>query len=806
MEGIRADVAYAFRSVVRRPWFAVLTGGILSVTVAANAAIFSVVKSVLIDGLPVAEPDRLVGVWLRSTQTGQPGRMTPGRYTDVARLDVFEGQAAFGAVSATLLGRGEPRVVHGGRVTSGYFEVLGVRPVLGRSFRPGEDAPDEAPVVILSDRLWTQLGGDPSIVGQAIDFDGTRFEVVGVLPPGLYPASATLSAEFPFTADNQDFFVPLRYPPELWRNRRPHVLGMVARLRPGQSTENAAAVLETLAARVATEDPVAAGESYLLRPFREEVTGNVRFGLLMLMGTVGLVLAIAAVNVAALFVLRSDDRQQELAVRTAIGASRMRLLRQLAVESVFVTAAGVGAGILLSLPLVGAMQRMVPFQIPRLGDARVDRGVIVATLAIGGLLAVAFGVASAVGATRSHATRGPTRTRGMAGRPGRTRLQASTVAVQAALAVVVLMGATLLMRSFVALRAVDPGFDATDAWVIQLGGSSPVIDQVLERLRALPGVRAAAVGYDHPLERNWDDTFGIEDAIAAPDGQQPFAALRIAGDDWFEAAGISVLEGRVPDPVDAAGSRGVAVINRALADRYFPDGDAIGRRIAVPTAQRMFGEYVPEWFDVIGVVANVRFLGPEAADEPALYLPAAQFPATTARLLVRPAGRDPAFFAAVRAAIRDVDPDLPLDDARRMDAILDDMLARPRFNMAILAAFAIVGLTLCAMGIYGLVSRVVLSRGREIGIRAALGATPGAVAIGLLSFAAVPVLCGIAVGLVVAIGGARLIRSLLFGITSGDPVTLVSVPAFVLLVALLASIGPTLRALRIDPMVALRDD
>jgi hypothetical protein len=248
------------------------------------------------------------------------------------------------------------------------------------------------------------------------------------------------------------------------------------------------------------------------------------------------------------------------------------------------------------------------------------------------------------------------------------------------------------------------------------------------------------------------------------------------------------------------------VINRALADRDFPDGDPIGRRIAVPTAQRMYADVAPEWFEITAVVDNVRFLGPEAAEEPALYLSAVQFPAGTSRLLVRPTGRDAAFFAAVRAAIRDVDPDLPLDNARRMDAILDDMLARPRFNTAALAAFAIVGLTLCAMGIYGLVSRVVLSRGREIGIRAALGATPAAVAGSLLWFAALPVLCGTAIGLVAAIGGARLIRSMLFGITSGDPLTLVSVPAFILLIALLASIGPTLRALRIDPMVALREE
>lgn len=806
--GLREDIGYAIRSLVRRPWFAILSAGILTVTVAGTAAIFSVVKSVLIDGLPVGDPDHLVAVWTQERRTGQRHRMTPGFYTDVSALeDVFESVAAFSGVSATLLDGGEPEVLSGGRVTAGYFETLGVRPVLGRAFRQGEDRPGEAPVVILSHRVWMQrFGGDPTIVGRPLDFDGTLYEVVGVLPEGLYPASASVNAAIPFTSDGQDFFVPLRFPAELWANRGPHILGMIARLRAGVSTDGAGAALETLAANLAMESPRPSDETFLIRPFREEVVGDVRFGLLLLMGMVGLVMFIAASNVAALFVLRTDDRLPELTVRAALGASRFRLVRQMLLESTIVTGLGVSAGLLAAVPFVAAMRRMVPFQIPRLGEASVDGTVLLAVAGLSAGLAVTFGVASALGAARLSGKRTPTRARGAAGRKGRRRLQSSTVTIQVALSVIVLVGAALLTRSFMALRAVDPGFDATDAWVIEVGGDSPVIEEALQRIRALPGVAGAALAYDHPLERRWEDGFAIENAPVSPTDEPPSAVLRIVGEGWFGAAGIDVLEGRAPGRLDVLSSRGVAVVNQAFADRYLQGGPVTGRRVQVPSGRRMFGESVPEWFDIIGVVADVAFLGPDRGTEPALYLPAAQFPATTSRLLVRPRPGNPEILAAVRATLRNADPTMPLDDIRRMDAILDEMLARPRFNMAVLAAFAAIGITLCAMGIHGLVSRVLFSRTREIGIRIALGQTPASLLRSLLATAAWPAVVGIAAGLSTAIPAARLLRSLLFGITAGDPLTLVSVPLFVLLLALLASLAPTLRALRVDPATTLREE
>lgn len=801
------DAVQAIRSLVRRPWFGILAASILAVAVGANAAIFSVVKSVLVDGLPVTEPDRLMMIWKQGIQTGDRARMTPGNYTDVTGLgDVFESLAAFSGTSATLLDAGEPEVLRGGRVTSGYFATLGVQPLAGRTFRPEEDEPGGAPVVVLGHRLWLdRFGGDRSVVGRTINLDGTLFEVVGVLRPGLYPATASTAAQVPFTDDAQDFFVPLRYAPDFWRNRRPHVLGTIARLRPGVSVEAANTALQTLGANVAREEPAFAGETFTIRPFREEVLGDVRFGLLMLMGTVGLVLLIAAANLGALFLLRTDDRRSELSVRAALGAARSRVIRQLFIESAAVTAVGAGVGIVVAHTGVALMQRMVPFQIPRLGDARIDVAVVLATVLLSAALAAAFGLLSAVGATRRNADRSLAGVR-TTGRRGRARFQAAVVALQAGLAVIVLAGATLLVRSYAALRAVDPGFAATDAWMIRVGTSSPVLSRVLEEVRDMPGVAAAALAYDHPLERSWGDSFIIQGELPTDADDAAAAALRIVTDGWFDAAGIRILEGRAPDALEMASTRGVVVVNQALVDRYFTDGRVLGRRIAVPTGARMFGEGLPEWYEIVGIAANVRFLGPDREPEPALYLPAAQFPAGTDKLLVRPQPGYPNVFGDVREVIRSIDPDLPLQSAQRMDAILSDLLARPRFNMAVLAAFAAVGLMLAALGIYGLVSRVVVSRGREIGVRVALGASPGRLVRSLLAVALRPASAGALAGLALAAVLTSLLRSMLYGVSSNDPVTLVLAPGFVIVVALLASLLPTARALRIDPATTLRDD
>jgi len=356
-------------------------------------AIFSVVKGVLLDPLPIEEPERLVALWMGPTDGGK-ARMTPGTFTDIAGLDgVFDHVAAFSVQSASLARPGDPIFLRGGAVTPSYFEALGVRPVVGRTFRDEEGESDGPSVVVLSHHVWQQtFGADPQIVGRSLEFDGSTFEVVGIVPPGMYPTQPTVSAEIPFTASNQDFFVPLRFDTEGWSDRPSHVLGMIGRLTPRMSFESADAALATLSARVRTAEPHSADEAIVMTHFSEEVVGDVRFALLTLLGTVGLVLLIAIVNVGSLFVLRADDRQPEMAIRLALGAPRGRLLRQLGIESLLVVTVASFAALTLGRWAIDLMRRLVPYQIPRLSEVGIDGSALLVTVALGMLVAMVFGV------------------------------------------------------------------------------------------------------------------------------------------------------------------------------------------------------------------------------------------------------------------------------------------------------------------------------------------------------------------------------------------------------------------------------
>lgn len=807
MDNWTSDLRAALRSLRRSPGFLGLAAGILAVAIGANAAFLGAVKSVLVDGLPVEDPDRLVAVWLSDPESGQRARMTPGHYTDLSTLtSIVESQAAFSGVSGTLLEAGEPVVLRGGRVTAGYLDTLGVTPVMGRSFLPGEDRAGEPSVVILSHRVWRQyFGADPAAIGGLANFDGVDFEIVGVLPPGVYPTSATLNAEIPFAADNQDFLVPLRYQAAFWSNRGPHIIGTIARLRSGVPDVQVAAALETLAARVAREDPNRPAEAYVVRPFREEVFGQIRLGMLLLMGAVGLVLLIAATNVGALFVLRTDDRRAEFGVRGALGAPKRRLMRQLLFESGAVALVGCVGGIFVATWVLDAMKRLVPFHVPRLADAALDGPVVMMTLAVGVLLTAVIGVTTALGATRSSQQLTSGLTRGSTAGPGRRPLHRWAVGIQAALTVVVLIAATLSARSFLHLRSVDPGFAIAGTWVLPLNTGADDLALIIERVRSLPGVATASLSYDHPLERNWEDGIEIDGQPPLAPDERRSAALRPIRGGYFDTTGIPLVEGRGVEASDETSGFGVAVVNETFVARYLSSGRAIGQRVRVPSGARLFGEGLPEWYEIVGVAGDVRFLGPEHSAEPALYLPEAQFPSGASKLIIRPSNADVDVFPTVRAAIREMSPTLPLDNARRLQDLLDELVAGPRFSMVLLSSFALLALTLCALGIYGLVSRVVAARTREICIRTALGARRGWLLGHVASRALGPAAAGTAAGLVASGFLASRLQVTLFGVAGLDPVTFTAVPAFVVGMATLAAVVPLRRALAIDPAKALRE-
>lgn len=804
MESMWNDVRYASRALLRSPGFTVMAIAIISVSMGAATAIFSVVDRVLLEPLPGEDPDRIVSLWLGRLDGGR-SRMTPGNFVDVSELDgVFSSVAAFGAQTASLSLGDQPVFLRGSQVTPHYFETLGVQPIAGRTFDAEEGERGGPSVVILSHHVWEQMfGADPEIIGTSANLGGGDFRIIGVLPPGVYPTHATVSAELPFSAANQDFFVPLTYGPEGWANRRSHILGMIGRLAPTLTPGAAQLRLEALSARLRATEPLNANERILLTSFEEEVVGNVRLALLTLLATVGLVLFIAIVNVGALFVLRSEDRQPQMVIRAALGAPKARLVRQMILESGLIAAASSLGAIAVAGVSLRFMKGLVPYQIPRLADVTIDGMALTATAVAGVAVALVFGLAPAGRLRDGRWARSVGRGRVTAS-AGQRRVQGGVVAVQAALCVVVLVGAALLSRSYAELRAVDTGFDARETWAMSIPGPLPTLLDIARDVRSLPNVQAAAIAYDHPLERNWGDGFGIEGVERSPTDPPMSASLRPFGEAYFQTAGIQVVEGRVPDGLDMAGDVAYAVVNRTLAETFFPGASPVGSRIILPTAQRMLG--TDGLFEVVGVVEDVRFLGPDQPVAPALYVPLSHFPVSASTLLVRPTSADVPILESVRRVVAEHDASLGVQTARQMGDVLGDLLARPRFNMMLLLTLGLIGLVLSGLGAYGLVSRTVAMRTREIGIRMALGADRPGLARGVMATALRPMVLGGLVGLVGAFGLAGTIQSLLFGVSALDPVSFAASPSFVLLVGALAAAIPTLRAISIDPVTSLREE
>ncbi len=802
MEGMIRDIWYALRSLQRNPAFTAMTIGILALSTGTAVAIFSVVDQVLLEPLPFDEPDALRSVWLRHDD-GSRTRMTPGNVRDLETLDnVFEGVAGFQGSTAALGTTGGTIAIRGGAVTPGYFATLGVEPLHGRTFDPEHGVVGAARVVILGQRLWErEFSADPRVVGRVVDLGGASAEVLGVVPESLYPTSVALSGELPFTDTNQDFFVPLTFSEEFWGSRRSHILGAVVRLRDGVTAAQADEALSALTMQLRETDPLNRSESLEASSFEEEVVGDVRFALLSLLGTMGLVLIIAAVNVGALFLLRGDDRTSEISIRRALGSSSAHVVRQFLVEAAIVASAASMGALVVGRVTIAVMQSLVPYQIPRLSAVHLGADSAIPLIAVGAALALLLGVVPAWRALRMQQVRG---TRAVTASRAQRRLHGSIVGVQAALGVIVIVGAVLLVRSFNELRVVDLGFSERQTWVFEVRGAGDRMSDVVREVRALPGVASAAIAYDHPLARNWGDGFRIE-GQARPEGTPgPSGSLRAVGTDYFTTVGIDVVEGRLPDELDLAAAP-LMVINAALRDTHFPDGGAVGSTISVPTAARMFGEDASS-FTVAAVVENVRFLGPENDSEPAFYLPLSHFQVSGSNLLVRSEDPGAEVVARVRNVIEAAAPGSAANSARRLEDIVFDMTARPRFNMMLLVTFAGMVLLLCGLGVYGLVGRSVVSRLREIGIRMALGADQTDVASSVMRTALKPIVLGCVAGLGAAWALSGLVQSLLFGVSPTDPLSYLLSALFMTAVAVVATVVPTVRALMVDPAHSLRGD
>jgi putative ABC transport system permease protein len=786
--------------LIRNPAFTLVAALTLALGIGANAAIFSVMNAVLLRRLPYPEPERLVMLWQDLRAQGGPADewATPGNFFDwVAQRDVFESLATIAGWGPSLTSGAGPEQLSGAQVSHEYFAVLGIPPLLGRGFLPEEDRPQVPRVTVLSHALWQQrFGGDPGIVGRPIMLSGEPHTVVGVMPPGFRPMvleAAELWRPLRLTASNP--------------SRGAVVLRVIGRLRAGVDRAEAASRLDALARRLETEHPrFNTGVRFALVPLQEQLVRDVRPGLLALAGAVGFVLLIACANVANLLLARASTRTHEIAVRLALGAAPRRIVRQLLTESLMLAGVGAAFGLLLASWGVAALSGLMPGDGSTLRDVPIDVRVVgftaIATLATGLL----FGLAPALQVSRQRAElhQGG---RGGTGAPG-GRLRGALVVGEVAVTLMLLVGAGLLMRSFIQLRAVDLGFDTTN---VLTGGFLPppakymdraqlvtLYDRVLERVKTLPGVEVAALASVIPLQgagSDSDTTIFIEGRPAPRTGaDQAVAWYRLVSAEYFAALRIPPLRGRVLDAHEPAP---VIVVNETMAQRYWPGEDAVGRRISTD------GPDGP-WRTIVGVVPDARPRGPAVSPQVEMYVPYGQMPERGMNVILR-AARDPLLLTSpLKAAVRDVDPDLPVANIATLDARLSDTLAEPRFLTLLLGIFAAVAAILAAAGIYGVMMYTVSQRTKEIGVRIALGARPGDVMRLVLGQALLFAGFGVALGAAGALATGSLIQGLLFGVAPRDPVTFVIMGAATLMIVLAAGYVPSRRAVRVDPMVALR--
>jgi putative ABC transport system permease protein len=726
--------------------------------------------------------------------------------------------SAFGATTRTLTGVGDPEQILGTRVSEGFFHVIGVEPIIGRSFMQQEYQPGSDQVVILGEAYWRRrFAGRREIIGQSITLDQKPYTVVGVMPEGIYPVWPTTSGRISFDTNEQQFWSPMSFSAEFAAYRSAHVLGVLGRLKPGVTLAQAQSEMNTVGDRLAREYPANKDEGILVNPFMNEMVGNVRPALLILLGAVGLVLLIACANIAGLLLAQYAARSKEIAIRAALGAARTRLMRQFFLEGLLISILGGVAGILLALVGTNAMLRFVPQQIPRLNQVEMDLPVLGFTLLLSLLTCFAFGLVPAWQASKPHLQKTLEQGSRTAGAdPARQRLRRLLVVFQVSMTVMLVIGAGLLIKTFWRLRQVDPGFRPER--VLSLTVSLPTskysepfqinnfYSKLLARLESVPGVSSAGIAYDHPLQGNWIDGFTIEGQVESEATRRYSANFNPVSPDYFRTIGNEIVKGRQFTERDDQDHPGVAVVNESFARRYFPDEDAIGRRLKPSPPARIWDNQRLTSFEIVGIARDVKSAGLSAQAEPTYYLPASQAPLQDMTILVRSQSDPTSLVPSLRRAVLSVDPNQPIANISTMENIVADNIAQPKVNMILMGLFSVLALILAAVGIYGLLSYSVTQRRQEIGIRMALGAQLSDVLKLILSSGMALVLVGELIGFVGALALSRLMSGLLFGVTPTDTATYLSVFAVLTVIGLLACYLPARRATRVDPLEALRTE
>ncbi len=811
IENFLQDARYALRMLRKNPGFTAVAVLTVALGIGANTAIFSVVYAVLLKPLPYTNPEQLVTAFQANTQEGVPetGVSYPNFEEWRAQNHVFSQLAAINAHQLTLTGRGEPSVVDTSVVTPEHFALLDVKPLQGRIFYPEDGKQGAPPVVILSENLWRgTLGADPRIVGSSIILDKRPFTVVGIMPAGF---------RSPFVNSKQEVWIPLVQDPLFgsWMARRGgHWLPVFGRLKPGVSIAQAQAEMDTISERLASEFPAEnKGWTVRLVPLQKEIVGEVRTALLVLLGAVGLVLLIACANIANLLLTRATSRSKEIAVRTALGAGRTRIIRQLLSETAVLGFLGGVLGIALAYWGVRALSSLLPDGLPRVNAIRVDNFVLIFALVLSAIASVAFGLVPALFASKSDIQASLREGGGRSGESGnRRRARSFLAAAEIALAMVLLVAAGLLLRSFSKLTSVSPGFEPqhivkAEVSLPQFQYSKPqqwtaFSDQLLARLQAQPGLQDSAIAIPVPITDGYINLgFEIVGVPPASESDSRLANYVSVSPDYFRVMGIPLLSGRLFKQQDIASAPTVTLISKALAQRYFPNQDPLGKHLNFGFPPN--GD-VPR--EIVGVVGDVRDMSLGDAPGPMMYVPYAQAPFWGANLVVKSSLSTSAVAAAIRQEVQKIDKDLPVTDVAKLPDLLDASVSQQRFRTFLLGLFAAMALVLAATGIFGVISYSVSCRTNEIGIRVALGASRATILLMILRETLLLTFAGLLVGVPCALIASHLIGHLLFGVSANDPITLAAVAFTLAAVATLAGFVPARRAMQVDPMVALRHE
>ncbi len=793
------DLRFGARMLLKEPGFTLIAVLTLALGIGANTAIFSVVNAVLLRPLPFPEPERLV--WLR--ESNPPANLPQASVTYPnflawrSQTQVFAQMAAYREGDFNAQAGPEPRRVNGARVTIDFFATLGVQPAMGRAFLPAEDTPGGERVVILSHALWRQsFGGDPQLVGRHLKVDGQSHTVVGIMPPGFH-----------FPGDAAELWLPSALDPNSSGDRR--FLRALGRLKPGATFEEARAEFEAIAMRLEQSYPdTNKGWRVFMQPLSETISGRMRQPLYVLLSAVLFVLLIGCANVANLLLSRNAARERELAIRAALGAGRGRIVRQLLTESLLLSLLGGAGALLFAAWGVKALVASGPRNIPRLNEASIDLPVLGFTLAVALLTGLIFGMAPAWQRSRLNVNTALKDGARVAG-AGARRLRQLLVVVEIAFALLLLIGAGLMLKSFARLQQVAPGFDVRSGLTMEINLPQAkyarreqlvaFMRQAVEGLKTLPGVEFAGATHRLPLKGNSGlGIFQIEGRPAPAPGENITVNFRSISPEYFRALGAPLVAGRTFTEEEGWQRLGAVIINQAFQRRHWPNENPLGKRIKLGIA--------PDWFTVVGVAADVKESGLNAETDAGLYLPYVMVPSPAMTLVLRTKTEPLSLAAAASAAIRRVDSEQAVSNISTLEQLLSDTVAEPRFNTGLMSLFSLLALLLAVVGIYGVMSYAVAQRTQEIGLRMALGAEPRDVLKLVIGQGMKLVAVGLALGLLAALGLTRWLETLLFDVKATDPLTYAVIAVSLAAVALLACYLPARRATKVDPLVALRQE